>query len=100
MQLARPMGDGHWVGLLWLAYEGDGKREILRGQKVDALIEYRKTDTWTHDLGSCWASRTEGYYIVGDPHYKEVPSRRRVLHPALNPHIGIVQWHSTRTMKG
>src|SRR5512139_3044538 len=45
-------GDGHWVGLLWLAYEATGQEKYLAwAEKWTALIEYRKTDTWTHDLG-------------------------------------------------
>ncbi len=92
-------GDGHWVGLLWLAYETTGNEKYLAwAKKWTALIEYRKTDTWTHDLGFLLGlSHLKGYYIVGDPHYKDVALMAADYYTRrLNPHIGIVQWHSTQ----
>lgn len=91
-------GDGHWVGMLWLAYEATGDTKFLNwAQKWTEKIEFRKDDTWTHDLG--WLlglSHLKGYHITQDPHYLDVS-----LHAAhnytkrLNPHIGMIQWHST-----
>ena len=72
---ARPLwGDGHWVGMLWLAYEATGNSKYLEWAKIwTAKIEFRKNDTWTHDLG--WLlglSHLKGYYIIQESHYLEV----------------------------
>lgn len=91
-------GDGHWVGLLWLAYEATGAEKYLAwAKKWSALIEYRQTDTWTHDLGFLLGlSHLKGYYIIGDPHYKQVALTAADYYTRrLNPHIGLIQWHST-----
>ncbi len=91
-------GDGHWVGLLWLAYEATGEEKYLAwAKKWTAMIEYRKTDTWTHDLGFLLGlSHLKGYYLLGDPHYKEVVLTAADYYTRrLNPQIGIIQWHST-----
>jgi unsaturated chondroitin disaccharide hydrolase len=92
-------GDGHWVGLLWLAYEISGDPDFLAWAKHwTAQIEFRKSDTWTHDLG--WLlglSHLKGYYITKDPHYLEVSlTAAENYTKRLNPHIGMIQWHSTR----
>jgi len=92
-------GDGHWVGLLWLAYEATGDEKYLAwAKKWTAMIEYRKTDTWTHDLGFLLGlSHLKGHYIVGDPHYKDVALTAADYYTRrLNPHIGLIQWHSTQ----
>jgi unsaturated chondroitin disaccharide hydrolase len=92
-------GDGHWVGLLWLAYEATGSEKFLAwAKKWTSLIEYRKTDTWTHDLGFLLGlSHLKGYYILGDPYYKQVALTAADYYTRrLNPKIGLIQWHSTQ----
>ncbi len=92
-------GDGHWVGLLWLAYEATGSQKYLAwAKKWTAMIEYRKTDTWTHDLGFLLGlSHLKGFYHTGDPHYKAVALTAADYYTRrLNPQIGIIQWHSTQ----
>lgn len=91
-------GDGHWVGMLWLAYEASGDPKFLEWAKQwTAKIEYRKTDTWTHDLGFLLGlSHLKGYSIVNDPHYLEVAlTAAENYTKRLNPKIGLIQWHST-----
>jgi unsaturated chondroitin disaccharide hydrolase len=96
---SRPLwGDGHWVGMLWLAYEVTGDSKYLEWAKVwTAKIGFRKNDTWTHDLG--WLlglSHLKGYYIIQEPHYLKVALEAAENYTKrLNPHIGMIQWHST-----
>lgn len=92
-------GDGHWVGLLWLAFEATGDQKYLEwAKKWTAMIEYRKTDTWTHDLGFLLGlSHLKGYYLINDPHYKDVAlTAAEYYTKRLNPQIGLIQWHSTQ----
>lgn len=91
-------GDGHWVGMLWLAFEATGDEKYLEwSKKWTAMIEYRKTDSWTHDLGFLLGlSHLKGHYIINDAHYKEVAlTAAENYTKRLNPRIGIIQWHST-----
>lgn len=92
-------GDGHWVGMLWLAYEATGDKKYLDwAEKWTAAIEYRKADTWTHDLGFLLGlSHLKGHYIKENPHYKEVAlTAAQNYTKRMNPRIGIIQWHSTQ----
>ncbi len=91
-------GDGHWVGLLWLAYEATGDEKYLNWAKTwTGRIEPRQTDTWTHDLGFLLGlSHLKGYSIVHDPHYLEVALTAADYYTKrLNPKISLIQWHST-----
>ncbi len=91
-------GDGHWVGLLWLAYEATGDEQYLKWARAwTERIEPRKTDTWTHDLGFLLGlSHLKGYAVVQDPHYLDVALEAAELYTKrLNPRIGLIQWHST-----
>lgn len=65
---------GHWLGILWLAYLRSGDPELLAAAEAwSRRLEFRKTDTTTHDMGFLfYPSFVRGYRITGDPYYRDV----------------------------
>ena len=58
---------GHWLGIIWLAFRRAGD-DALRAEAYRWLrrLEFRKTDTTTHDMGFLfYPSFVRGYRITG-----------------------------------
>lgn len=65
---------GHWLGILWLTYLRSGDPALLAAaQEWSRRLEFRQTDTTTHDMGFLfYPSFVRGYRITGDPYYRNV----------------------------
>jgi unsaturated chondroitin disaccharide hydrolase len=65
---------GHWLGIIWLAYLRTGD-DSLRDEayRWSRRLEFRKTDTTTHDMGFLfYPSFVRGYRVTGDPWFRDV----------------------------
>lgn len=65
---------GFWVGIVWLAYLRSGDPALLAAaEEWTERLEFRKTDTTTHDMGFLfYPSFVRGYLVTGDRYYRDV----------------------------
>lgn len=92
---------GHWLGIIWLAYLRTAD-ETLREEayRWSRRLEFRQTDTTTHDMGFLfYPSFVRGYRITGDPYFREVAlTAAQSLLTRFNERGGYLQaWDDTDT---
>ena len=65
---------GFWIGIVWLAYLRSGDPALLAAaEDWTKRLEFRKTDTTTHDMGFLfYPSFVRGFLVTGDPYYRDV----------------------------
>lgn len=90
---------GHWLGIIWLAFhrtDDDALRE--EAYRWSRRLEFRKTDTTTHDMGFLfYPSFVRGFRITGDPWFRDVAlTAAQSLTTRFNERGGYLQaWDDT-----